>query len=392
MKPKCILIPVFGVAMSAHAQVSVTDVSRVLSSSASITTTDGTDTRSNNGAGILPGAWEQVVVASVASDSGPFSHGHVTGFASQNSFVLPYSYIGNLSTGLSAGGVGFSYAVSAGSSLGVTFITTRPLGWISRTSSVGMPGICEGTLVRNDTMASTTVGFFDNGTIVDGVSYTYSTGCEMEQSGKIDILGFNTSGSRQSSFVLFADECASAIELWGPGPFPFDNAAASSSAPDEAACDAAGFTSFGHDVWYRWRSTCPGSIRVSTCGGTAIDSKIAVYVDGCPGGSGTLRGCNDDACDSLESTIRTYSLQGRDYLIRVGTYPLATGGEGTFTIACCPCDFDGTGIIDSSDFFAYLTAFLAGFSDADYNGDILVNTEDFFDFVRCYFSTPAGCD
>jgi len=392
MKLPRILILFMPVAATAHAQVSVTDSTRSINASATITTTSGQDSSANSGSGFLPGDWDQTVSANAHSDSGPTSHGVVSAFASQRTYVSRYSFYGNMSVGMNADGIGFAYGVSADASLDVTFIATRPLGWISRATGGGLPGLCGGTLRRNDTMASTSLGLFDTGSIVEGVSYTYSSGCDVNEAGVVEQVGVVASGSRASSFVLFADECASAIELWGPGPFPFDNAAATTSAPAEAQCDARGSASFGHDVWYRWRSTCPGSIRVSTCGGTLIDTKIAVYVDGCPGATGALRGCNDDACDSLASSVRTYALQGRDYLIRIGTYPRAAGGEGTFSITCCPCDFDGTGVIDSSDFFAFLTAFLAGFSDADYNGDILVNSEDFFEYLRCFFTSSAGCN
>lgn len=392
MKTLRLLLPVLSLAASAHAQVGVISMRRAMRAAASISTVADRDFQSLRAAGTLPGVFEESLVASAASDSGPDSQGFVGGFATQSSNIAPYLFSGSFSGGVHATGVGFAYSVAASSSLDVTFMASRPLGWIARTSQEGLPGACGARLIRNDTKATIGLGPLGFGELAQGVSYTFSASCQIEQVGAVEFLGFNTSGSQRTSFMLFADECASAIEVWGPGPFPFDNALAESSGPDEALCEDKGSAAFGHDVWYRWRSTCPGSIRISTCGSTSIDSKIAVYVDGCPGATGTLRGCNDDSCGTLQTTLRTYSLRGRDYLIRVGTFSGAAGGEGAFTITCCPCDFDGTGTIDGSDFFAFTTALFAGFSDADYNGDSVVDTADFFAFSSCFFASSPTCD
>jgi hypothetical protein len=56
--------------------------------------------------------------------------------------------------------------------------------------------------------------------------------------------------------------------------------------------------------------------------------------------------------------------------------------------ASCAADFNDDGLVNSQDFFDFLTAFFASQPTADFNHDGTVNSQDFFDFLTAFF---LGC-
>jgi hypothetical protein len=63
--------------------------------------------------------------------------------------------------------------------------------------------------------------------------------------------------------------------------------------------------------------------------------------------------------------------------------------SGSFVLqAACPPDFNHDSVVNSQDFFDFLTAFFAGGPSADFNVDGIINSQDFFDFLTAFF---AGC-
>jgi hypothetical protein len=60
--------------------------------------------------------------------------------------------------------------------------------------------------------------------------------------------------------------------------------------------------------------------------------------------------------------------------------------HGATLTVVCPADWNGSGAVNSQDFFDFLTSFFGG--SADFNGDGATNSQDFFDFLTALF---AGC-
>ncbi|MEE2939166.1 MAG: hypothetical protein VX460_02155 [Planctomycetota bacterium] len=128
-------------------------------------------------------------------------------------------------------------------------------------------------------------------------------------------------------FAQGDDLCSRAQNISGIGIFPFDNSAATTSAP--AGC------SMARDVWFRWVAPATRSVTVSTCGLTTtpgLDTALAVHPAGsCPPSAALV--CEDDSC-RLDAEVTFQATAGEAYLLRVGTWASASyGGTGFIEIS-----------------------------------------------------------
>ncbi|MGE3108595.1 MAG: hypothetical protein AB7G11_08435 [Phycisphaerales bacterium] len=134
------------------------------------------------------------------------------------------------------------------------------------------------------------------------------------------------------------DNCASATTITGYGNTNFTTVGATTDGPTEAICNFFGSNQVDNDVWYRWTSCVTGAITIDTCNST-YDTKIAVYPNTCPTGTGTALVCNDDSCGTggLRSSVTLNATANTTYLIRVGAFG---GNSGTGVLAingpACP--------------------------------------------------------
>ena len=57
-------------------------------------------------------------------------------------------------------------------------------------------------------------------------------------------------------------------------------------------------------------------------------------------------------------------------------------------LSSCPVDLDHSGVVNSSDFFTFLTLFFAQSPAADFNADGVIDSNDFYNYLSSFF---AGC-
>ncbi len=169
-----------------------------------------------------------------------------------------------------------------------------------------------------------------------------------------------------------ADDCFAAKIIAGEGRFDFDNTDATPDGDDTSpTCSFFGEGSFGGDVWYQW-SPLPGkggTYRLETCGGTSVDTKIAVYDAGfCSPGDTELLACNDDEC-GFQSSVDFTAVEGQNYLIRIGHFPLGVGGSGTFTLDCIDCPITGADDCEAVEFESIFGQGTFGFDNSNATPD-----------------------
>ncbi|TDJ76342.1 MAG: hypothetical protein E2O39_03400 [Planctomycetota bacterium] len=134
-----------------------------------------------------------------------------------------------------------------------------------------------------------------------------------------------------SVFAQGANDCASAQPIVGFGTYAFDNTAANTDGPHD--CNG---NPVRRDVWFDFTAPLTDGYKVSLCGGTTLDTRLAVY-DGLDCVNFPLIECNVNACVSSQSQLSFLGLAGQHYLIRVGSRQVGTSGSGTFDITQEPC-------------------------------------------------------
>ncbi|MFT7487188.1 MAG: hypothetical protein ACI9F9_003047 [Candidatus Paceibacteria bacterium] len=126
-----------------------------------------------------------------------------------------------------------------------------------------------------------------------------------------------------------ADLCGNAQPIAGLGIFNFDNTLALTDGLPDPLCLSFGLDTIDNDVWFAWTAPTTGTFIINTCGQTVVDTKIGIYDGSCVG---AVLACNDDTC-ALQSQATWQAIAGQVYVIRLGNYPGAAPGTGTFTLA-----------------------------------------------------------
>lgn len=132
------------------------------------------------------------------------------------------------------------------------------------------------------------------------------------------------------------------------GPVAFDNSAATTTGqPIEPCGEITESRQIYQDLWYSITAVESGTLTVSTCDATTLDTVIAVY-SSC---GGTVLGCNDDGveCSSFTSLLTIPNVNtGDSFIVRIGSF--AYGATASFDAlieiapevegACCLTNID----------------------------------------------------
>ena len=131
------------------------------------------------------------------------------------------------------------------------------------------------------------------------------------------------------AFAQGSDSCGSAQLIAGTGQFAFDNTSATTDGVPDNLCLAFSTAQIEKDVWFQWVAPAAGPYKLSTCGLTSVDTRVAVYDGSC---AGAVLACNDDTC-GVQSEVLFNATSGGLYVFRVGVYPTAAGGTGSIDVS-----------------------------------------------------------
>ena len=142
------------------------------------------------------------------------------------------------------------------------------------------------------------------------------------------------------------DDCATPISITGQLGAAYDNSVATDSPGGSGHAGCSPVTS---DLWFEWIAPQNGTAVLDTCGQSAMDTAVLVFVGaGCPASAPIA--CDDNGCGS-QSTVTWPIVAGVTYTLAVGRGGAAPGGPGSFTIVLSSggsigasfCSGDGTG-------------------------------------------------
>ena len=134
------------------------------------------------------------------------------------------------------------------------------------------------------------------------------------------------------------DNCGDTSSLMVDGFNPFTTIdATDSGVNDPLGCSQSSGPEVTNDVWYYYTAPCTGLVSMSMCNTVDFDARISVYqaADGCPTTGDSPVACNEDSCGEAPVIPGIPTLNGTQYIIRIGSNDGSTG-SGQLLIECNP--------------------------------------------------------
>lgn len=208
-----------------------------------------------------------------------------------------------------------------------------------------------------------------------------------------NLLSTDTNGAVQDGYLRAGvipvgnDACGSVVQVQ-----------AGSLIGDTTGMGADGATGCGlnnaaaPDLYYSYVAPCTGTVVIDTLL-SGYDTVLSVH-SACPATDANSIVCNDDipgGGGNRASVVTLPTVAGQVYYVRVAGYNGASGLFNLNVYSCqpgpaCSCDWNVDGMLNSQDYFDFLTAFFQG--NADFNLSGTTNSQDYFDFLTCFFN---GC-
>lgn len=158
------------------------------------------------------------------------------------------------------------------------------------------------------------------------VKYLTQKAVYPDVSGKVRKVG----GNQQSQMVPPANNACGSPAAIGVGVTAYDTTEATTDGPTNA-CFAG--SNIHNDVWFDFTAPGNGTVTISTCGLSAVDTKIAIYSGlACP--PAAPLGCNDDfgGC-GLQSQASAAVTAGTHYLFRAGGFGAGDKGPASLNVS-----------------------------------------------------------
>jgi len=146
------------------------------------------------------------------------------------------------------------------------------------------------------------------------------------------------------------DNCSAATVIVN-GTVDWTTVGATTSTPASPFVCNEGTSLFVNDIWFLYTATCSGTLTVSTCNLTTLNTRIIVYPGeaGCPTGATDPIECDDDTngCANGSSLVNAEVVEGGIYYIRLGA--ISGTGVGQLLVSCACIDADSDGVCDEID-------------------------------------------